>query len=398
MVIMLAVAGCQGNSCSAPGAGSATGSATGSTLPPGSSAATSAEAIPTPAWTIAAGPTPAGMLPLGPTTSNNQPPKPCTPGIPIGISSPILYEALPADQFGADPPQAGVGEIVNYDWGGHKPLAAASLGVTVPALAGTLRPRAPLMRMVLATSDGVCFAQWRVTARPLLDFDGAQDSNSGWIPLGEGSAQTDATVVAGLPEGDWIVHIHLAFAPVGTTPSHASESYARVVVGDRLTVQPPVVPAPDPAADCAGKSLQPGRNPDIELMVPGMHSTSMGVHGTVSTGHGGSLLPAEMPDTLIPTQPGSTITLRTQDGSCGKDWSGYTFLPVPDALAGPYAEGSRLPTNNGTGPNASAQQLVGAMMGLAPAPGEWLLAVTFWFGGPEAATYYWRITVTRQPI
>jgi len=34
------------------------------------------------------------------------------------------------------------------------------------------------------------------------------------------------------------------------------------------------------------------------------------------------------------------------------------------------------------------------MNGLAPAPGEWLMVVSFWFGGPEAETYYWRISVS----
>ena len=334
------------------------------------------------------------MLPLGPTTSHNQPPAPCTPGVPIGISRPTLSEALPVDQLSADPRPSAVGEIVNYNWAGHRPVAADSLRITVPALTWTLRPRAALMRLFLATSDGVCFAEWRVTARPLVAYDGAQESGSSWALLGEGSVQTDATVIGGLPAGDWILHIHLAFAPVGATPSHSSESYARVVVGDQLAVQPPTVAAPNPAANCTGQTLASGRNPDIELAVAGMNSTAMGIHGTVSTGHGGALLPAEMPDPPITMTPGMEIHVRTQDGSCGNDWGGFTFMPVPDALAGPFAEDAGLPTNDGTNPSVSTPQMAGAMTGLAPAPGQWLLTVTFWFGGPGSITYYWRISVT----
>ena len=409
VVIMLMAAGCSEKSCSSPTGDSSYSGTLSSSVASGSmasgsmaavssaeaSAATSTVASPKAAWTIvAAGPTPLGMLPLGPTARNNQPPVPCTPGIPIGISRPVVYEALSADQLLADPRPSGVGEIVNYDWGGHRPVTADSLHITVPGLSWTLRPRAALMRMVVATSDGVCFAQWRVTARPLANYDGAQESGSSWALLGKGSVQTDATVIEGLPEGDWILHVHLAFAPIGATPTHSSESYARVVVGEKLAVQPPTVPAPDPEDGCAGQALQSGLNPDVELVLAGMHASAMGIHGTVSSGYGGALLPAEMPDPPIPTHPGTKITIRTEDGTCGNDSGGFMSMPVPDALAGPYAEDSGLPTNDGADPTASTPQMVRSMVGMAPAPGEWLLTVTFWFGGPALVTYYWRISVT----
>jgi hypothetical protein len=339
-------------------------------------------------WALdTSGPIPDGMLPLGPTESQNQPPGPCTPGIP-GISSPTLFDALPADQLQGDPQPAGVGQIVNYDWGGHRPVAADSLRVAVPQLNWTLRPRAARMRMVVATSTGICFAGWRVTARPLDGYDGAQDDGH-WALLGEGSAQTDATVVEGLPAGDWIVHVHLAYAPANTAPTHTSESYVRVVVGDRLAVPAPNVAEPDPPVDCSGQSLAPGRTPEVVLAVDGVEGTTSGLYDRGNTGE-----PASMPGPTVQLRAGARFTIRTADGTCGNDWSGLFFFAVPDDLTGPIASLSGLTTNNGTDPDAVTPQLTGAMAGLAPAPGEWLIGAIFWFGGPDAALYYWRVSVS----
>lgn len=379
-LVAIVAAGCVGGS----GA-----SSTGVTV------ATHPGATPTSAWTIdETGPTPAGMLPLGPTTSLNQPPEPCQPGVPIVITQPKLYEALAADQALGDQQTAGVGEVVVYDWAGHRPVAADSLRVTVPSLAWTLRSHLARTRLVLATSDGVCFAQWRVTARPLAGYDGAQDPGSRWYLLGQGSAQADATVVQGLPQGEWIVHVHLGYAAVGSALPYTSESYVRVIVGDQLALTDPQAPAPDPAANCTGQSLAPGRVADAELTVQGVSGSIAGVLGTVPTSHGGADLPAAMPDPPIQLRSGSKVTVRPADGTCGNDWSGFAFRPVPDSLGGPIAPESGLPTSDGAARAASTPQLVGAVDGLAPAAGEWLMTVTFWFGGPEAATYYWRISVS----
>ena len=149
------------------------------------------------------------------------------------IAQPKLYEALAADQALGDQQTAGVGEVVTYEWGGHRPVAADSPRVTVPSLAWTLRSHLARTRMTLATSDGVCFAQWRVTARPLDGYDGAQDPGAGWYLLGQGSAQTDATVVQGVPQGEWILHVHLGYAAADSALPYTSESYVRVIVGDQ---------------------------------------------------------------------------------------------------------------------------------------------------------------------
>jgi hypothetical protein len=380
IIVAMVAAGCVGASGTSPGA---------------VTTATRTEATPNSAWTIdETGPTPPGMPPLGPTAGLNQPPRPCQPSVPIVIAQPKMYEALAANWALGDQQQAGVGEVVTYDWGAHRPVAADSLRVTVPSLAWTLRSRVAHMRLVVATSDGVCFAQWRVAARPLAGYDGAQDAGSGWYLLGQGSAPTDATVVQGLPVGEWIVHVHLGYAAVDSSLSYSSESYVRIIVGDQLAITDPQAPAPDPAANCSGQSLAPGRNADAELTVQGVTGPTAGMHGTVSTGHGGAALPAAMPDPPIHMRSGSKLTVRTADGTCGNDWSGLAFLAVPDALGGPSAPESGLPTNDGADRAASTTQLIGAMNGLAPAPGEWLLTVTFWFGGPDAATYYWRISVS----
>ena len=336
-------------------------------------------------------PAPPGMLPLGPTESLNQPPASCSPGIP-GVGAPVLYAALPAAQLRADPQPAGVGEVVNYDWGGHRPVAADSLHATVPNLNWTLRLSVSRMRMVVATSNGICFAQWRATARTIEGYDGAQDGG-GWALLGEGVAASDAVVIEGLPEGDWIVHVHLSYEAQNATGTHTSESYFRVIVGGRIAVQPASVPAPDPAAKCAGASLQPGHTPQVELKIDGPAASTTGIRGTIDTGQGGAGIPASIPTDVIAMTAGELFTIRTADGTCGNDWSGMYFLAVPDALDGPIAGLSGLPSNNGTPPNVATPQLVGAITGRAPAPGEWLVGVALWFGGPIPVDYYWRISV-----
>jgi hypothetical protein len=339
-------------------------------------------------------PAPDGMLPLGPTKSANQPPAPCVPGVPdgAGVTAPGMYEALPADVLRADPQPGGVGEVVNYDWGGHRPVAADTLRVTVPNLLGTLRPRAARMRLVIAISTGTCFASWRATARQLQDYDGSQDVG-GWALLGEGQAQTDATVIEGLPDGDWIVHVHLAFEAAGAGVRYSSESYVRVLVGGEVAVPARPVPAPDPAAKCPAQALTAGRPaPDVALTVSGEAGSTKSSLGTVST-KGSAGEPDKLPVDVVSMKPGSPFTIRTVNGSCGNDWSGLFFLAVPDSSDGPVAPLSGLPTNNGADPAAVTPPLVGAMNGLAPAQGEWLIGAMFWFGGPEATQYFWRVSV-----
>jgi hypothetical protein len=336
-------------------------------------------------------PTTEGMLPLGPTKSANQPPAPCSPGIP-GVSAPVLGEALPLEVLRIDPQPVGVGEVVNYDWGGHRPVGADTLRVTVPNLLWTLRPRAARSRLVIATSNGMCFASWRATARPLQGYDGSQDTG-GWALLGEGQAQTDATVIEGLPEGDWIVHVHLAYGGPAATTTYSSDSYIRVLVGGNVAVPAPSVPAPDPAAKCSGQALTAGRPaPEVALTVAGEAGSTKSSLGTVST-KGSAGEPDKLPVEVVSMKPGSLFTIRTVAGSCGNDWSGLFFFAAPDSSSGPIAPLSGLPTNNGTDPFAVTPQLVGAINGLAPAQGEWLIGAMFWFGGPEVPQYFWRVSV-----
>lgn len=339
-------------------------------------------------------PTTGDMLPLGPTRSANQPPAPCVAGIPdgAGVIAPEMYEALPADLLQAQTLPAGVGETVNYDWGGHRPVSADTLRVTVPNLGWTLRPQAARMRLVIATSNGICFASWRATARPLQGYDGSQET-VGWVLLGEGQALTDATVIEGLPEGDWIVHVHLAFEAADASVKHSSESYLRVLVGGEVAVPAPRVPAPDPAANCSGQELTAGRPaPDVALTVAGEAGSTKSSLGTVST-KGSAGEPDKLPVDVVTMKAGSLFTIQTVDGSCGNAWGGPFFLAVPDSSEGPVAPLSGLPTNTGADPAAVTPQLVGAINGLAPAQGEWFIGALFWFGGPEAPQYFWRVSV-----
>jgi hypothetical protein len=150
------------------------------------------------------------------------------------------------------------------------------------------------------------------------------------------------------------------------------------------------VPAPDPPANCTGKSLQPGHMPDVTLTVDGAEIP--GVLGTITIGESAGS-PSAIPAEVVSMKAGELFTVRPTDGSCGNDWSGLYFLPVPDTLAGPIANLSGLPSNNGGPQNAPTPPLVGAIRGIAPAPGEWLVGAIFWFGGPDAPCYYWRISV-----
>ena len=336
------------------------------------------------------GPIPEGMLPLGPTTSLNQPPAACAPGVPPGVDAPHVYEAVPLDSNQAQMAPAAGAEVVDYNWGGHRPLAADRLRVTVPDLRGALNLNVALMRLVVATSDGTCFGEWRVAARSVGGYDGSQDAGD-WIPLGDGTAAADAVVVAGLPDGDWIVHIHLEYVAGGSASTYSLESYVRVVVGGRVDLAAAIVPAPDPVADCTGKSLQQGRVPDVALTVDAA-AGKPGVLGTITTGASAGV-PSAIPAGVVSIGSGELFTVRPTDGSCGNDWSGLYFLPVPDTLAGPIANLSGLPSNNGGPQNATTPPLIGAIRGMAPAPGEWLVGVILFFGGSDPPCYYWRISV-----
>jgi hypothetical protein len=335
---------------------------------------------------------PDGMLPLGPTRSLNQPPAPCGPGIPGGVQAPGVYPADVVTYYQAQTVGGAAGEVVNYNWGGHRPLAADSLHVRIPDLSNALRVGRAGMRLVVATSDGTCFASWGVTARSVTGYDGSQDPGS-WEMLGDGAAAADAVVVGALPEGDWIVHIHLAYTATKEAGTYTSESYLRVVVGGRVAIPAVSVPAPDPAVDCTGQTLKAGRPaPDVALTVSDSSGSTGGGIGTVST-RGSAGEPDSLPVNVVSMKAGSLFTIRTVNGLCGNDWGGLYFFSVPDALSGPIASLSGLPNNNGAGINATTPPLVGAINGLAPPPGEWLVGAMFWFGGPDAIQYFWRVSV-----
>lgn len=337
------------------------------------------------------GPTPAAMLPLGPTKSLNQPPASCGPGIPGGIGAPELYEAVPLDysqaQSGLYP--AAMAEVVDYSWGGHLPLAAGKLHVTVPDRRSALQLDVARMRLVVASNG--CFASWRATARSVNGYDGAQDAGT-WASLGEGAAEADAVVVGGLPEGDWIVHVHLAYSIAGAAATYSSESYARVVVGGHFALAAASVPAPSPAASCAGSSPPPGHTPPVALTVDAAPSSTAGTLGTITVGNSAGE-PSAIPGDVVSMTAGAPFTVRTTDGSCGTDWSGLFFFAAPDALPGPVAGLSSLPSNNGGPPDAATPPLIGAIRGWAPAPGEWIVGAILFFGGSNAVDYYWRISV-----
>jgi hypothetical protein len=339
------------------------------------------------------GPTPAGMLPLGPTKSLNQPPAPCEPGIPGEVGAPELYEAVPLDysqaQSGLYP--AAVAEVVDYSWGGHRPLAAGTLHVTIPDRRSALQLDVARMRLVVATSNGICFAAWRAAARSVSGYDGAQDAGA-WASLGEGAAEVDAVVVGGLPEGDWIVHVHLAYSITGAAATYSSESYARVVVGGHFALAAASVAAPSPAADCAAGTPPPGHTPPVALIVDGAPSSTAGTLGSITIGNSAGE-PSAIPADVVSMKAGQPFRVRTTDGSCGNDWSGLFFFAAPDALPGPVAGLSGLPSNNGGPPDAATPPLVGAISGWAPAPGEWIVGAIFFFGGSNAVDYYWRISV-----
>jgi hypothetical protein len=309
-----------------------------------------------------------------------------------GIVAPHLYDAVTAEVARADPRPSGISEVVDYGWDGHQPAGAGSLGVTVPGPYWTLNSRAPGMRIVVDASTTGCFGAWRVSARPTAGFDGSQDPGD-WTLLGEGNAvePTPAVVVGGLPEGDWMVHIYLD-QNVGELIARWSDSYARVVVGGRAAVAPPQVPAPSPAADCAGQALASGRAvPAVALSVAG--PPGMEVLGTPST-HGVAGEVDTFPTDVVAMEAGSVFTVRPTNGTCGNNWSGLFFMAAPDAPVTPLAPLAGLPSNDGSDPNVDTPQLVGAVSGLAPAHGEWLIGIMFWFGGPDAVQYFWRVSVT----
>ena len=335
---------------------------------------------------------PDGMLPLGPTRSLNQPPSPCSPGIPGSVGGAAVYPADVVTYYQAQTSGGAGSEVVNYDWGGHRPLAADGLHVTIPDPDRALRVGRSGMRLVVATSDGVCFSGWGVTARSVQGYDGTQDPGS-WDPLGAGTAAADAVVVGGLAEGDWIVHIHLAYSSDKQPGTYSSDSYIRVIVGGSQAAIPAAsVPPPDPVVKCEAPSVPSGSRPAVALTTDGAPApvSVEGVPGTVPTGYGGFDLPAGLPAHVVDMAVGDLFTIRTEDGSCATGWSLW-FSPAPDSLAAPVAGGTGLAFNNGVPDNADAQAVAGAARVRAPSAGEWLVALTF---GTDGATYYWRISVS----
>jgi hypothetical protein len=348
---------------------------------------------PTFGWT---GPTPTGMLPLGPTDTLDEPgSKHCASDGVKGIAGAIaggaeLYQALPADVLRANPLPAALSEVVNYDWGGRRPAAGDELRVTIPDLRGAIE-LPPGMRIVITSR---CATAWHASVRTVEGYDGSQDTGD-WVLLGQGEVAAPAIVVPGLPAGDWLVHVHLSFDAPGTPPTHWVDSYARLVVGGHPAVARAVVPSPDPAAGCSGAKLKDGLVPSVAMTVAGNPVSIAAVPGTVST-KGETGRPDVLPTATVTMNAGSIFTIRTVDGSCGNDWAGLYFIAAPDRLDGPddpIAAMSGLPHNNGADPNAATMPLVGAISGIAPAPGEWLVGAMFWFGGPDAVEYFWRISV-----
>ena len=318
---------------------------------------------------------PDGMLPIGPTRSLNQPPSPCSPGIPGGVGAAGLY---PADVFTYSQAQSGSGsssELVNYDWGGHRPVAADGLHVTIPDPSRALRVGRAGMRLVVATSDGVCFAGWRVTARPVQGYDGAQDPGT-WDLLGDGTAGPSGRgrragrgrldrprpPLLRRPQGRGrergsAYQRDLHPRPGRRRRGRPCRNGAAAFSGGRL--RSPIAQRRPRADGC----------PDRRRQRP-----AGGVAGLVSTEQGTAGSPPVQPTDVVSLNAGERFTIRTTDGSCGNDWSGLFFLPVPDGPDGPSAGLSSLPSNHGGPDNPVTIPLVGAISGVAPAPGDWCAA------------------------
>jgi hypothetical protein len=329
------------------------------------------------------------MLPLGTASNYNRPYQPCSPSLlpAIPMQGPSVSEAFEMDDLQAQTGQAAPSEIVSYDIGGHKPLAAGSLHVTVPPARATLRT-SPDVRLFVDGGGGACIAEWRVSALELSGFDGQQESDSTWRELGAGSGQGDAVVVGGVPAGEWILHIHLAFGPAGTPALDTIEAYARVVA-DVATASGPEVPRPDLVAACGDSITSGAVLPDMVLGTDGTAWTP----GELGVAHGsGNTAPDKMPEPVVAVSAGSLIRVRTADGSCGNNWGGAMFSPVPDDLAAAIA-GSGLEYNDGAPSGPALKTPVGGLNAIAPAAGEWLFSVVFAFGDARVATYYWRISV-----
>jgi hypothetical protein len=364
------------------------------------SASETASRSPTAVTTIdLSGPIPQGMLPLGPArAAQGAPDQPvvCTAGSYVsaeqGIPDPDLYDALPADVL-TDSSSSGSSartEIVDYDWAGHRPAGADGQRVTIPDLRWAMRSSFVRMRIAVATSR-LCFSSWRVTARAVRGYDGSPDTG-GWTLLGDGEAATDAAVVAGLPEGDWMIHVHLTYRG-SAAETYSTDSYARVVVAGQVAIPAANVPAPDPAAQCSGQTLEDVRPlPDMAMTVAAGLGSSEAVLGTLSRGTSAGQ-PDRLPTEVVSMEAGSLFTIRTVDGSCGNDWAGVYFFAVPDSVDGPIAPLSGLPSNNGSDPDSPTLPIVGAINGIAPAPGEWLIGVMFNFGNPAVGEYFWHVSV-----
>jgi hypothetical protein len=329
------------------------------------------------------------MLPIGTARDYNQPYQPCSPALlpAIPIGGPTVSQAFEMDDLQAQQEPAAVGELVNYNWRGHQPLDAESLRVTVPPTRATLRT-SPGVRLMVDGGGGACIAEWRVSARELEGFDGGQESGNAWRELGSGKGQGDAVVVGGVSAGEWILHIHLIFGPDGSAERDSTDTYARVLAGSG-SPRSVDVPAPVLVAACSDKLTTRTTAPNMVLTTDGTVWTP----GLLGVAHGsGNTVPDKMPSPVVAIAAGSLIRVRTADGSCGNDWSGAMFSPVPYDLAAAFG-GAGLEYNDGRDPNAPTLQPLGGLTALAPAPGEWLFSVVFFFGNATAATYYWRISV-----
>jgi hypothetical protein len=327
------------------------------------------------------------MLPLGTAHDFNQPYQPCSPALlpAIPLQGPGVSQAFQMDDLQAQAEPGAPSEIVSYNVGGHKPLDADWLHVTVPPARTTLRT-SPGIRLFVDGGGGACIAEWRISARELAGFDGQQESGTTWHELGAGKGQGDAVVVGGVSAGEWIIHIHLAFGPDSAAKRDTTDSYARVVAGGS-SPRGVDVPRPVLVSPC-GDTLTPlTTTPDMVLSTDGVAWTSGEVaRGTNHTG------PGKMPEPVVPVAAGSLIRVRSADGSCGNDWGGAIFSVVPHDLAAAFG-GAGLDYNNGSDPNSPTPPPVGGLNAIAPAAGEWLFSVVFFFGDSGVGTYYWRISV-----
>ena len=285
------------------------------------------------------------MLPLGPAQGFGQPYQPCAPTrlASTPSSGPSFWSAFVMSDAEAQGEVAAGSELVNYRVGGHVPLSGDELRVTVPSSRAALHT-SPGVRLFIDGGGTTCITGWRVSARELEGFDGRQESGGVWRELGAGTGQADAVDVGGVPEGQWIVHLHLAYGLGGAAEQDSIEAYA-LVTTSVLGRPDPDVPAPALVAACGTTLVPRATPPTMELSVDGTTwvAGTLGVARLDGSGDGQDV-PPRMPAPVVSVAAGALLRVRTADGSCGNDWSVALSVRNSSSQAQPFLVGGNART------------------------------------------------------